>query len=111
MELDAATDAFQALGHKIRLKVFQLLMREGPSGLPAGKIAQILDVAPSTLSLHLHVLRRAGLLKSSRSQQRINYAADIEGIRQLLGFLTNDCCNGQPEICGGLMDLKEMHDT
>lgn len=107
MDSDRAVEAFQALGHQIRMRVFRLLMQEGPSGLPAGKIGQILNVTPSTLSTHLHVLKRAGLLMSSRHKQQISYAVDIEGTRRILIFLTQDCCKGRPEICEGLLDLSE----
>ena len=105
MEFENAIEAFQALGHEIRLKVFQLLMVKGEDGLPAGEIARSLEVTPSTLSSHLHVLKRAGLLSSTRTKQRINYAVNIEGTRELFEFMTFDCCNGQPEICQGLFDL------
>jgi ArsR family transcriptional regulator, arsenate/arsenite/antimonite-responsive transcriptional repressor len=105
MEMSSAIDAFQALGNELRLSIYQLLMREGPDGLSAGEIARRLSVSPSTLSQHLHALRRAGLLISSRQQQRIIYAVDIEGTRRLLLFLTRDCCRGRPEICEGLFEV------
>ena len=75
-------------------------MREGPGGLPAGHIAQRLGVPASTMSSHLAQLERAGLLRSRRDQRRIIYAVELEGIRRLLAFLIEDCCQGHPEICG-----------
>ncbi len=103
MEHDDAVLAFTALGHGTRLGILRLLVRQGPSGLAAGAIAEKLDVIASTLSFHLKELERAGLLTSWRRQRQIFYAADYEGLRRLLTFLTEDCCDGRPEICGGLM--------
>ncbi len=102
METTQAIEAFGALAQEHRLAVFRLLVREGPEGLAAGAIASHLGVAPSSLSFHLTHLTRAGLIRSRRDQRRIIYSADIEGTRELLTYLTEDCCGGRPEICGGL---------
>lgn len=91
---------FAALAHDLRLEVFRLLVGTLPDGMAAGHIAQRLDVPASTLSTHLAQLERAGLLRSWREQQRIFYSVDTEGTRGLVGFLVNDCCSGQPELCG-----------
>lgn len=104
MEIQNAVAAFAALGHATRLGVLRLLVQAGPSGLPAGTIAATLDVAASTLSFHLKELERAGMVISWRRQRQIFYAADFEGLRRLLTYLTEDCCQGHPEICGGLLD-------
>jgi ArsR family transcriptional regulator, arsenate/arsenite/antimonite-responsive transcriptional repressor len=93
-------EMFAALAHELRLNVFRLLVAELPSGLPAGQIALRLQVPSSTLSTHLAQLERAGLLRSSREQQRIVYAVNTEGTRELVRFLVSDCCGGQPELCG-----------
>ena len=103
----AAILAFNALAHEHRLKVFRMLIRKGPVGMSAGDIANRLGVPPSSLSFHLGQLERAGLIKSWRNQRRIIYAADIAGTRRVLTFLTEDCCNGHPEICGGLVTGNE----
>jgi ArsR family transcriptional regulator len=103
MEHDDAVLAFTALGHGTRLGILRLLVQRGPSGLAAGAIAEELGVVASTLSFHLKELERAGLLTSWRRQRQIFYAADFEGLRRLLTFLTEDCCGGRPEICGGLL--------
>lgn len=99
MESDSAIAALAALAQEHRLAVFRLLVREGPSGLPAGTIAARVGVPPSTLSHHLAHLERAGLLRSWRIDRRIFYAVDVEGTRRLVAFLTDDCCQGHPEIC------------
>ncbi|GIL37815.1 ArsR/SmtB family transcription factor [Roseiterribacter gracilis] len=102
METADAVTALGALAQETRLDVFRTLVKAGPSGLAAGEIAAHLGVAPSTLSFHLAHLERAGLLRSTRQQRSIVYAADFDGTRALLTFLTEDCCNGHPEICGDL---------
>jgi DNA-binding transcriptional ArsR family regulator len=103
METMEAVAALAAMAQETRLAVLRLLVQAGPNGLPAGDIADRLGVPPSTLSFHLKELDRAGLARSWRVQRQIRYAADYEGLRRLLTFLTADCCKGHPEICGGLM--------
>jgi ArsR family transcriptional regulator, arsenate/arsenite/antimonite-responsive transcriptional repressor len=102
MEEIAAVEALAALAQPTRLRIFRLLVRHGRGGLPAGVIADRLAVAPSTLSFHLAQLERAGLLRASRAQRQILYAVDLEGTRRLLTFLTEDCCQGRPELCGAI---------
>ena len=102
MEMKNAIDALSALAHDTRLTVFRLLVRTGPDGLSAGEIASDAGIAASTLSHHLAQLERAGLLRSRRVQRQIFYAADYEGMRRLLAFLAEDCCQGRPEFCGDL---------
>jgi ArsR family transcriptional regulator, arsenate/arsenite/antimonite-responsive transcriptional repressor len=108
MEEKAALSALAALAHETRLEVFRLLVTQGPSGLPAGEIAGRLGVVASTLSFHLKELDRAGLVRSWRRQRQVFYAADYAGTRELLTFLTRDCCQGHPEICGDLAQIAAM---
>jgi ArsR family transcriptional regulator, arsenate/arsenite/antimonite-responsive transcriptional repressor / arsenate reductase (thioredoxin) len=100
MEIKQAVAALAALAQEHRLAVFRLLVKEGPAGASAGDVAQRLGVPPSTLSHHLAHLERAGLLKSWRVQRNIFYAVDMEGSRRLIAFLTEDCCQGHPQLCG-----------
>lgn len=105
MEIKAATEAFAALSQETRLGIFRLLVQVGPNGLTAGEVGQQLGVTASTLSHHLAILERAGLLRSWRVQRHIHYATDFEGTRRLLSFLVEDCCGGRPELCGdGLLE-------
>ncbi len=103
MEFMVAVEALGALAHETRLAVFRLLVGHGQNGLAAGDIARRLEVAPSTLSHHLGLLERAGLVRAWRVQRHILYAVDFEGTRALLSFLTEDCCGGRPELCGGMI--------
>ncbi|NBD95138.1 MAG: metalloregulator ArsR/SmtB family transcription factor [Gammaproteobacteria bacterium] len=100
MESKRAIAAFAALAQEHRLAVFRLLVEAGTNGLTAGEIAEAVGVPPSTLSSHLAQLERAGLLRSWRRQRFVHYAADLNGARGLIAFLTEDCCRGHPEICG-----------
>ena len=98
-----AVDALGALAHETRLSVFRMLVKAGPDGMIAGAIAQNCGVPPSTMSHHLATLERAGLVQSERESRLIHYRADFAGMRQLLTFLMQDCCQGAPEMCGDLM--------
>lgn len=102
MDTGKAIAAMGALAQQHRMRIFRLLVKEGPAGLSAGVIAARLHISPSSLSFHIGQLERAGLVSSRRDSRNINYAIDVGGMRALLDFLTEDCCNGRPELCGGL---------
>jgi DNA-binding transcriptional ArsR family regulator len=97
-----AVEALSALAHEGRLSIFRLLVRAGHGGLAAGEIGRKLDVLPNTLSASLTVLAHAGLVTSRRDGRSIIYAADYDRMSNLLGFLMEDCCNGDPSICAPL---------
>src|SRR3546814_1444527 len=101
MESPAAIAALSALAHEYRLGLFRLLMRRGPSGMPAGDIAQAIGISPSSLTFHAGALERAGLVRSWRDGRFVYYAVAAEGMRRLLTFLTEDCCDGRTGVCGG----------
>ena len=98
-----AVDALGALAHETRLAVFRMLVKAGPGGMIAGAIAEDCGVPPSTMSHHLATLERAGLVQSQRESRLIHYRADFAGMRCLLTFLMQDCCQGAPEMCGDMM--------
>jgi ArsR family transcriptional regulator, arsenate/arsenite/antimonite-responsive transcriptional repressor len=100
MKEPRAVSALSALAHGHRLNVFRLLVREGPTGLAAGEIAERLELSPTSLSFHLKTLEHAGLIASTREGRFVLYAVDVEGMSQLLNYLTEDCCRGKPELCG-----------
>jgi ArsR family transcriptional regulator, arsenate/arsenite/antimonite-responsive transcriptional repressor len=110
MEETQALSCLSALAHETRLAVFRLLVRQGPSGMPAGEIALRLSVPSPTLSFHLKELERAGLIRATRRHRQIIYGTDYAGTRALLDFITRDCCQGHPELCGS-MDACAGDDT
>ena len=107
MEISAATDAFAALSQETRLAAFRLLVRAGPAGLPAGEIARTLGTAPSTLSTHLGLLQRAGLVSSERRSRRIVYRADYDGAGALMRYLMEDCCKGHQTVRAAVRAVLE----
>ena len=104
MDVENAIAALGALAQESRLKAFRLLIERGEEGMPAGEIARRLKVPHNTLSTHLGLLSQAGLVRSRRQGRSIIYAMHVPGIRGLLGFLMQDCCNGRPEVCAPLLD-------
>ncbi|MDQ7070336.1 MAG: metalloregulator ArsR/SmtB family transcription factor [Rhodobacterales bacterium] len=107
MDQNIAIEAFAALAQDSRMSIYRMLVREGPRGFPVGEISQRLDIVPSTLSGHLAILKRAGLLKSTRHQREIHYTANVETMNNLVGFMLADCCNGQVEHCKEILYLLE----
>jgi DNA-binding transcriptional ArsR family regulator len=103
MELSHAVEALSALAQDSRLKVFRLLVRRGPDGLPAGEIARALKAPPNTMSAHLAILSRAGLVSARKQGRSIIYAVNLEGTRRLLAYLVEDCCGGKPDVCRPLI--------
>lgn len=103
MTQDEAIDAFSALAHETRLSVFRLLVREGPAPMPALEIARRLEAKPSTLSGHLAILKRAGLVSATRRQKEILYAPNIDTADALVLFLLADCCGGDPAACASIL--------
>ncbi len=95
-----AIAALAALSHQHRLQIFRLLVRAGPSGIAAGDIADSVGISPTSTSFHLKELDRAALVTATRAGRYIRYAVRIEGMRQLLAYLSEDCCQGRPELCG-----------
>lgn len=103
MENETAIAALSALAQGTRLDVFRLLVRHEPGGMAAGAIARQLDVPQNTMSAHLGVLARAGLVRSERHSRSIVYRADLDGLRALTLFLVKDCCAGDAKVCAPLV--------
>jgi ArsR family transcriptional regulator len=108
VEKTTAVSALSALAHDGRLDIFRLLVRAGADGMAAGDIARTTEAAASTLSANLAILSRAGLIASRRDGRSIIYAAAYDQMRDLLGFLMEDCCQGHPEICAPLAALASQ---
>ena len=103
MKQEQAISAFAALAQPTRLDVFRLLMEHEPDGLPAGEVARQMNVPHNTMSTHLAILTRAGLIEAERQSRSIIYRAKLDAVRALTGFLVKDCCGGRPEICAPLI--------
>jgi len=99
METTQAVAALAALAQEHRLAVFRLLVQAGPQGLPAGQVADALDLAPNTLTFHFDRLRMAGLVTVKREGRSMIYAARFEAMNALLAFMTENCCGGGPAKC------------
>jgi ArsR family transcriptional regulator, arsenate/arsenite/antimonite-responsive transcriptional repressor len=104
MEHLDAVRALAALAQDSRLAIFRRLVEAGPSGLVAGEIAKAAGMGATVLSFHIKELERAGLVTASRQGRYIRYALHVEGVRQLLTFLVDDCCGGYPELCGAAFE-------
>jgi DNA-binding transcriptional ArsR family regulator len=104
MDNEATIPALAALAQSTRLDVFRLLVKREPHGLAAGEIAKALAVPQNTMSAHLAVLSRAGLVTAQRTGRSIVYRADLSRFQSVVSFLVNDCCDGRPEICAPLIE-------
>ena len=99
MEKPDALAALAALAQDNRLDVYRLLVQAGPGGLPAGSIAGTLKLAPNTLTFHFDRLREAGLVTVRREGRSMIYAARFDTMNALLGYLTENCCQGRSDQC------------
>jgi ArsR family transcriptional regulator, arsenate/arsenite/antimonite-responsive transcriptional repressor len=104
METESTILALAALAQSTRLEVFRLLIKHEPEGLAAGEIAKALAVPQNTMSAHLAVLSRAGLVTARRISRSIVYRADLVRFQAVMLFMLNDCCDGRPEICAPLIE-------
>lgn len=102
MELTDAIKRLSALAQDGRLEVFRLLVKVGPEGMAAGEIARKLEVQPNTLSAQLLLLANAQLVRARRDGRSIIYSVNFDAMRDLLVYLTEDCCAGRAEICAPL---------
>jgi ArsR family transcriptional regulator len=94
-----AVIALAALAQDSRLAIFRLLVQQAPAGLTVGVIAERLDLAAPTLSFHLKALAHAGLVNTVQEGRFVRCHASMARINALVGFLTDNCCGGHPEIC------------
>lgn len=107
MNQTRAIAALSALAQPTRLSVFRKLIKAGPGGLPAGDLAALADVPHNTMSTHLAILSRSGLVGSRREGRSVIYSANLEQVSALLSFLISDCCAGHPEICEPLAEIAD----
>jgi len=91
--------ALSALAQPTRLALYRLLVACGPEGMAAGQVAEKLKVSPATLSFHFRTLSHAGLIESRQDGRFIYYMANFEAMNDILAYLTENCCGGNPEAC------------
>lgn len=106
MESEQVIEALAALAQKSRLAVFRWLVQAGPQGGNPGEIAEQLGLAPATLSFHLKALMQARLVRATQSGRFICYTADYAAMRMLIGYLTENCCGGDPGRCEPGVECK-----
>jgi ArsR family transcriptional regulator len=99
MRREEVIAALGALAQESRLDIFRMLVQKGPDPLAAGEIARKLELPAPTLSFHLGQLKHAGLLSAHRHSRSISYAVNYRTMNALLKYLTDNCCQGQPELC------------
>lgn len=97
MEIEKAVSALSALSQESRLTVFRYLVQAGLEGVPAGRIGAHLGLPLSTLSFHLSQLKHAGLVKCRREGRTLYYSAHYAAMNELMGYLTENCCQGISE--------------
>jgi ArsR family transcriptional regulator, arsenate/arsenite/antimonite-responsive transcriptional repressor len=108
MESEQAILALAALAQSTRLSVFRLLVKHEPEGLAAGDIARTMAVPQNTMSAHLAVLARAGLVMSERKSRSIIYRANLPALQVLTSFMVEDCCGGRAELCAPVVGCKPV---
>jgi len=96
VEATQAVDTLAALAQETRLAIFRLLVEAGPAGMNAGAIAEALDIPAATLSFHVAHLSRAGLVSARQESRFIFYAANFRAMDELIAYLSENCCQGQP---------------
>ncbi|MHB1204571.1 MAG: ArsR/SmtB family transcription factor [Rhodospirillaceae bacterium] len=99
MEPSNAISALSALAQDARLAIFRLLVEAGPNGLPVGDIAAALSIPATTLSFHLMQLKNAGLVTCRRMGRQLIHAANYGCMNDLIAYLSENCCGGNPSAC------------
>ncbi len=99
MDKSHATSVFESLSSGVRLDVYRLLVKRGPAGMVAGDIAAALALPPTNLSFHLKALTSAALVSVVQEGRYQRYRANLLVMRELIAYLTDECCSGHPEQC------------
>jgi DNA-binding transcriptional ArsR family regulator len=118
MNASEVISALAALAQPTRLDTFRLLVKREPEGVPAGELARTIEVPQNTMSAHLAILSRAGLIIGERHSRSIIYRANFDRLREVTLFLLKDCCGGRADLNALLIaeltpscrPLKAVHD-
>ncbi len=111
MKTNAAVATLSALAQEARLQIFRALVRVGPEGLPAGEIARRLEIPAATLSFHLKELKNAGIVTCRREGRSLIYGPDFEAMKELIGFLTENCCEEATACAKGDRSGRRLGDA
>lgn len=95
MDAKQTVKALGSLAHEVRLSVFRMLVRAGPNGLKPSFIAEELGIAAPPLSFHLKDLNNSGLIIARPEGRSIHYSANFDAMNELIGYLTENCCDGE----------------
>jgi ArsR family transcriptional regulator len=109
MDTSLATTVFESLSSGVRLDAYRLLVKAGPTGLVAGEIGVALDVPPTNLSFHLKALTHAQLVSVVQEGRFQRYRANMALMRDLIAYLSAECCAGHPEQCPELCAPATIH--
>jgi DNA-binding transcriptional ArsR family regulator len=77
------------------LKIFRALVVGGKDGRTPGMLVESLGLPAATLSFHLKELVNSGLVTQERASRNLIYRAAYDRVNSLLGYLTENCCEGQ----------------
>ena len=99
MDTKNAVTALAALAHASRLGIFRHLVELGPEGAFPSDLTQKFDIPGATLSFHLKALAHAGLIEAEKNSRNIRYRANFIEMQELVDFLTQNCCGGDPSKC------------
>jgi DNA-binding transcriptional ArsR family regulator len=99
VEKQTATGIFESLSSGVRLDVFRLLVKKGTEGMVAGEIASTVKIPPTNLSFHLKALTQGRLVNVEQEGRYLRYRANIPLMLDLVAYLTEECCSGNPDAC------------
>ena len=108
MQSKQASIIFEALASDVRLDLFRLLVKNAPDGLVQGDIAKELDIPSTNLSFHLKAIVHSGLVDVEREGRFMRYKANIPLMLDIVGYLTEECCSGNPEACQRFRDASPV---
>lgn len=96
MEAHDAVRSLAALAQPVRLQVFRALVVAGPEGMTPGALVDAIAVPGTSLSFHLKELLHSGMVTQERSGRNLIYRAAFGQMSALIGYLTENCCDGEP---------------
>ncbi len=101
MESNEVVRSLAALAQPVRLQVFRALVVAGPEGLTPGALVEAIGVPATSLSFHLKELTHSGLVSQERQGRNLIYRAAFDQMNALLGYLTENCCQGEACLTEG----------